>query len=241
MISVLLLEDEYYNREFIRKLLGQIPEISDIFDTTNGEEAILIAQKYKPDIILLDIELENNTINGIEVAKRIYKKHKESYMVFVTGYSGYAVESFAVHPFGYILKPINIPEFTNLIKEIVSEITTRKSQYSNILICQDKNQEVHIKKNDIVFIEVMNHISYIHIGNNRIIEINWPLDKIQDHLSSQFLRVHRSYIVNLDKIDSISEVLDRSYQIKFVDCSETALMSRYFYPQYKKLIESRIG
>ena len=75
-------------------------------DTGCGSEAIELARINNFNLIILDIELNEDDINGLEVAKTIYAFNQEAYMVFVTAYSRYAVDSFAVHPYDYIIKPI---------------------------------------------------------------------------------------------------------------------------------------
>ena len=111
MINALILEDEEYNRDFIGQILSVIPEITNIFTTSSGEEAYAWAKENQPQIALLDIELAGQTANGLDVARRIDQLNNDMYIVFVTGYSKYAVESFDVHPYGYVLKPIRIAQY----------------------------------------------------------------------------------------------------------------------------------
>lgn len=234
MIRVLILEDEDYNREFLRKLLETIPEVSEILDTADGEEAIQLARDQHPDLMLLDVELGSSKLNGLEAARSIYSFNKESYMVFVSGYSKYALDSFDVHPYGYIMKPIHIKRFQALIQEIAVLIEKDKNISLDSIALKSNNEIIHINKDEIVFIEVQHKISLIHT-NNQLFELRRSLDEIEKHLDNRFLRVHRSYIVNLNKIKRIVEMHDRTYQIEFFDYPEPAYMSRQSYPIYKKL------
>ncbi|CFY10920.1 Signal transduction response regulator, receiver domain [Syntrophomonas zehnderi OL-4] len=237
MITVLILEDEEPVRRFIRQLVKENSEVSDIFDTSSGEEAIQLAQQYTPDLILLDIELGSGSFKGLEVAKRIYSFNKEAYMVFVTGYSEYAVDSFEVHPYSYVLKPIHIEKFKALINEIAIKVNEQRVINSDSIVFKFKNQEIHLRKDEIIFVEVQHQISYVHT-KNQIWEFRRSLYEIESKLGNRFLRVHRSYLINLSKVLRVVELYDRAYQIEFIDYPKTALMSRYYYPQYKKMTES---
>lgn len=236
MIKALILEDEEYNREFIHQNLRLITAISNIFATSSGEEAYAWAAENQPDIALLDIELDGQKHNGLDVARRISQLNNEMYIVFVTGYSKYAVESFDVHPYGYVLKPIKITLFRDLIEEIVSRLEQTRQRSSRMLTVRVKNEIIHINLCDITYIEAGNHKSIIHT-RDATVEARKTLDEIEVLLGEDFLRVHRSFIVNLTKIKRITETHDRSYQIEFQDDPNIALMSRYYYPKYKELFQ----
>ncbi|NLN86264.1 MAG: response regulator transcription factor [Syntrophomonadaceae bacterium] len=232
MINALILEDEEYNRDFIRQILSVIPEITNIFTTSSGEEAYAWAKENQPQIALLDIELAGQTANGLDVARGIDQLNNDMYIVFVTGYSKYAVESFDVHPYGYVLKPIRISQFKELIEEIVCRLEQVKQKPSGVLTIRVKNEMIHINHSDIIFIEAGNHKTIIH-SLEAIWEVRKGLDEVKNILGADFVRVHRSFVVNMTKIKKTRETYDRSYEIEFWDYPETALMSRYYYPKYK--------
>jgi len=233
MSKALILEDEEYNREFIKQILSDIPGITEIFATPIGPEAIEWARENHPQIALLDIELANQRSNGLDVAREISRLKDDAYIVFVTGYSKYAVESFEVHPYGYVLKPIKIAQLIDLLEEIVDRIQQRKQIQSNVLTVKVKNDILHLNYDDLIFVEVDNHKSVIH-SLGEVWEVKKSLDEIEGILGEEFLRVHRSFIVNLTKVTKVRETNDRSYEIEFGDYPKTALMSRYYFPKYKE-------
>ncbi|MDD4411940.1 MAG: LytTR family DNA-binding domain-containing protein [Syntrophomonas sp.] len=236
MLKVLLLEDDDYTREFLNKLLSEISGITEIFATSSGEEAISWAEINQPQLLLFDIELGGNSSNGLFVANAIYTFNKDAYIIFLTGYSQYALDSFAVHPYSYMLKPINIAKFKDLIAEIVDKVQAQSKINSDILALKNRYETMHINKNDILFIEARRHRAVIHTLGNHL-ELNKSLDELETMLGSGFLRVHRSYIVNLKKIKKTKEIVDRSYEIEFCDCPKTAFMSRTYYSHYKEYFE----
>ena len=232
-MKVLLLEDEEYNRDFIRQLLKEIPVVGEIMETASGEEAIALAQKNRPDLILLDIELDKSDLNGLQVARNIYSFNKEAYMVFITAYSKYAIDSFEVHPYNYILKPIKVGRFKELVEEIADRIKHNDSRDYNTLVIKHKNEIHHIWPGDIIFIEIQNNLSYIHTKEG-IFESYLSLAEFEMMLDRNFLRVHKSFIVNLKQIKQTRGIFDRSYEIEFYGYDQKALMSRYKYPEYKR-------
>lgn len=233
MPKALILEDEEYNREFIKQILSEIPGITQIFATSIGLEAIEWARANRPHIALLDIELCNQKANGLDVAREISRLKGNIYIVFVTGYSKYAVQSFEVHPYGYVLKPIKIAHLKDLLEEIIARIEQVKHTKPNVLTVKVKNEILHINYDDIIFVEVDNHRSLIH-SLGEVWEVRKSLDEIESILGEEFLRVHRSFIVNLTKVTKVRETYDRSYEIEFWDYPKTALMSRYYFPKYRE-------
>jgi len=232
----LILEDEEYNREFIKQILSEIPSVTEIFATAEGLEAAGWAEANRPHIALLDIELPGQKINGLDVARRISQLGGDTYIVFVTGYAKYALDSFDVHPYGFVPKPIKISKLRDLLEEIISRLERAEKVGSDVLTIKVNNEVTHLNLSDIVFIEVENHISLIH-SLETTCEVRKSLKELEGMLGADFLRVHRSYIVNLTKIKKISETRDRSYEIEFSDYPKTALMSRYYYPKYGELYQ----
>ncbi|MDD2620537.1 MAG: LytTR family DNA-binding domain-containing protein [Syntrophomonadaceae bacterium] len=233
MLKVLVLEDEEYNRQFIRQLLDEIPVVTEVWTTASGEAALNMVKEHKPNLVLLDIELSGDELNGLQVARNIYRFNKDISLVFITGYTKYAIDSFEVHPYNYILKPIIVSKFRNMVEELAERLKPENKKVNDILIVKNKNEIYHLHKERIIFIEIHNNVSLIHSADG-IFDSHWTLAEFEEILDSRFLRVHKSFIVNLGKIKKIRGIFDRSYEIEFYDYEPRALMSRYKYPEYKK-------
>lgn len=236
MIDVLILEDEECTREFFKELLLSHPDISAVFDTSNAGEAIRLAKEHRPELFLLDIELCGQDMNGLEVAKQIYSQHPDSFLVFITGYYQYAIDSFAVHPYSYQIKPINVNDFNDLINEIVSKVETSRLASADHLVFRTKDGITHISKEHVIFVEKVNGRSLIHTYDGKH-EIYRTLDELEQQLGNNFIRVHRSFIINLKHVSKVREIYDRSYEVHFNEYPELALMSRYHFKKYKKIFQ----
>lgn len=106
MASILICEDDKSTLGMFCRLLETNPLIDDIYKACTGDEAVRIIRDKFPDILILDIDLPD--IDGIQVAKAACDMMPDVAVAFVTGYPDFAVESFVVHPYDYIIKPIDI-------------------------------------------------------------------------------------------------------------------------------------
>lgn len=235
MVDILLLEDEPYTRRFLKKLVSENPFAHRVIDTSNGKEAIRLAREHKPGIVLLDIELApEEELNGIQVAKNIYGFSPGTHFVFITGYAQYAIESFAVHPYDYILKPVRKDRINEIISSLADKIERKKDAGagSGKIKIKTGNEIFIITPADILFIEKQDKDSLIHTGSN-IYRAQQTLCELEDKLGDNFFRVHRSFIVNLNKVSRIGKVSSRSYEIYFNGYDRKALMSRYKFKEHK--------
>jgi len=237
MVSILILEDEYYTREYLKGLASKNSLVSKVIDVSSGSEAVRRAKEHLPDIALLDIELDTREgINGIDVAKMIRKVTPPTHFVFITGYAKYALNSFSVHPYDYILKPVK----TERVMEVISTLAAKVLQDRNTDNSIDKirirtgDEILFLRAGEILFIERQGKRTLVHTLYS-IHKIDMFLNELERLLPRNFLRVHKSYIINIDKIKRIREISRRSYEIEFYDYNKTAHMSRYKFAKYKEL------
>ncbi len=227
-MRVLLLEDENMAREFFVKILLQIPEVSEVFATFSSEEAISLIHSEDIDLALVDIELDNQELNGIQVARKIVEHNRNIFIVFITGYAQYALDSFIVHPYDYILKPIN----QNRLIKLVQEISLKKEPAP--LFLRYGNKVYQISPYEIIFIEKTNNVAYLHTTKG-IYKVYYTLQELENLWGSMLFRSHRSYLINPQYLDSVIPTVGRSYQVNFREYSRIAIMSRQKYKEYREL------
>lgn len=241
-MKFLVLEDEVYTRKFIKKIILENSTESEVFDTSNSRDAVDIVIAQNPQIAILDMELEGDDLNGLEVGRMIQKISPETKMVFVTGHSKYAVSAFEVHPYDYILKPINVKR---LIETIVTLTRNLEKNFMDgkrgieKIVVKNGHEMLFISVDDISYIEKANRKTFIHDGKN-FYSVQDTLQELEKKLGNNFLRVHKSYIVNKDKIDKIKEVGERTYEIKFLNSHKVAYMSRTGYGKFKEELKKWI-
>ncbi|MFZ7103431.1 MAG: LytR/AlgR family response regulator transcription factor [Peptococcaceae bacterium] len=235
MVNILLLEDEAYTRKFFKQLLLNNPLIANVYDTSSCREAVKLAEKHKPEIAMLDIELgAAEAMNGLEVAKIITSLLPETIFVFVTGYTKYAIDSFAVHPFDYIVKPVNKERISEVIVKIVNRLNNSvTSQKENKLTLKNKEETYFVKPGDVIFIERNSRDTLVHTKYGIYI-VSENLNNLEKILGDNFLRVHQSFLINLEKIKMIKSLGNRSFDIEFLEYNKNASMSRYKFEEFKE-------
>lgn len=235
MSTILILEDEEYTLQYLKVLIENHPLVNQVIAINNSVDAINASKMNPPDIALIDIRLgENDNFNGIQTAKIITSISPHTIFVFVTAHMEYAIECFCVHPYYYLLKPVNRERLLDIITEI---ITQKVSSTVNKISLKCVEGTIIITPNAIACIEKSNKQSIIYTDQSTY-HISCSLGNLEKVLPKQFLRVHNSYIVNLDKILMIKPTTSRSYQVTFDNCTAIATMSRNKYEECRqKLIK----
>lgn len=232
MQTVLILEDEEYTLRFLKQLISEHPQVDKVIGSSSSKEAVRLSQEHLPDLAFLDIELgEGEGWNGIDVAKTINSISPQTKLVFVTGYERYALDAFQVHPYDYVLKPINKDKIMNLITELSRKEKQSVGQELDKLIIKVKNEMLFIDYQEVFFVEKQGKRILIH-SMSGVYETNGTLQELEGLLPPQFLKVHKSFIVNLNHINRIIDI-NRSYQIHFKGCEQVAFMSRKQYEQLR--------
>jgi DNA-binding LytR/AlgR family response regulator len=203
MLSCLVIDDEPLAVELMKKYIAKIYflELKGAF--TDPFEAKKLIESHPVDLLFLDIQMPD--INGIEFSKAI--SSKEIAVIFTTAFSEYAVEGFNVDAIDYLLKPIEYDRFLKSVykaKEYIDYIHNQELQEGYIFVKSDY-QMVKINLKDILYIEGLDDYIKIHLPNKSILTL-MTLKTISQKLpSKEFLRVHRSYIVPMSKIENISK------------------------------------
>lgn len=233
MKTVLILEDEEYTLEFIKLLVDQHPLTEQVVAAGSSRAAVEAARTYLPQLALLDIELgPDDPYNGIQTAKMIAGVSPHTICVFLTGYGEYALESFSVHPYDYILKPIHKEKLNQVLTDILSKRGQTDTNEKIALKC--KEGTIILYPDTIACIEKQDKRTLIHVGQN-VYETNYKLSELEEMLPEQFIRAHNSYIINLARVLMVKSNQSRSYQVTFDDCPAEAWMSRIKYEECKHL------
>jgi DNA-binding LytR/AlgR family response regulator len=217
--SVLVVEDESIVAKDIqnslKKLGYTVPSVEN-----SGEDAIDAASQYRPDLILMDIMLKGD-ISGIDAAEQIKNRYHIP-VIFLTAYADESTLSKAkvTEPYGYIIKPFKEIDLHTSIEMALykhskeQEVKKERDLYSSIVL--DKSVEdcifvksnsrlVKVKMNEIYFVEALKDYVIIYTKESKYTVHSTMKDMLTKLTSSEFLRVHRSYIVRVDKIVAIEQ------------------------------------
>ncbi len=205
--NCLIVDDEQLAQELLESHITKMPYLNLVAKCSDAISAIQVLQQQPIDILFCDIEMPN--LSGIDFIAQLQNPPA---VIFTTAYSEYALKGFELEAIDYLLKPIEFERFfkaTNKairsknqsFQSIVSPITiTQKEEYFFI----KSDQKIHrIEFNDVLFIEALQKYIRIYTSQNKIMSL-FSLSKIYEQLpSNNFFRVHRSFIVNIDKIEHI--------------------------------------
>lgn len=204
-MNVLIVDDNKIARSTLKQLASQVKDIVLTGECASAMEAYNLMQEQQVDLILLDIEMPGMT--GLELTKNL--GNKKPVIIFTTSKKEYAAEAFELNVADYIVKPVTPARFIQAInkaREILQSKTEEvKINDEEFVFIRDSNIVRRLKLDEILFAEAMGDYVKLHIPQ-KFFAIHTTLKAVEERLPvSKFLRVHRSYIVAITKIDTIQD------------------------------------
>ena len=205
-IKCIAIDDEPLAVKKMAGYIQKIPFLELVAECRSAYEAMNILSKGNIQLMFIDINMPE--ISGMEFVKSLPNK---PYIVFTTAYSEYAVEGFEVDAVDYLLKPITFSNFlkaANRVKNLIELTDSNKKEViratADHLFVKSEYKLVRIELSDIKYIESQHEYIKIHLINSKPVMTKLSMKSIEEQLpSDRFMRVHRSYIVNLSKIQVI--------------------------------------
>lgn len=252
-IKTLIVDDEPLARERVRRFLRDEKEIQVIGECGNGAEAIEFIKKEKPELVFLDIQMPEK--NGFEVIKSLGVKMLPT-IIFVTAYDNYALQAFDASALDYLLKPFNRDRFSravsracehienkkrgNLDERIASLIADLKTEkkYLERLVVKSVGRVFFLKTDEIDWIEAAGNYLKLHVGRESHL-IRETMNAIEAKLDpDKFLRIHRSTIVNIDRIKELHPMFSGDYDVVLQTGAKITL-SRNYRERFLELFENQ--
>jgi two-component system LytT family response regulator len=217
-IKCLAIDDEPLALKQIGTYIRKTPFLELVALSNSGFDALEYISSDKPDLIFVDINMPD--LNGMDFVKSLKEK---PYIIFTTAYTEYAIEGFKVDAIDYLLKPIGYKDFlkaVNKVKTLV-DLKTNHSFMVNTtpdhLFVKSEYKLMRIELSEIKYIESMHEYVRIYLINEKPVMTLVSMKSIEEQLpSDRFMRVHRSFIVNLERIKVIERnriVFDNSVYI----------------------------
>src|SRR5215213_65783 len=238
-IRTLIVDDEPLARRNLRLLLEKDPQIEILEECPNGREAVKAINTLSPDLIFLDIQMP--AMDGFDVLERVGPDHIHA-IIFVTAFDQYALKAFDVHALDYLLKPFDDERFAHALERAKSQIQAREiNQLSKQLLAllEEREQErkgsrpnenyltrlmikvsgrvVLLKVDEIDFIEADGNYAKLHVGRKAHL-LREKMHDLEGRLDpATFVRIHRSVIVNLDRIKEMQPHFNGDYIVVLAD------------------------
>jgi two-component system, LytTR family, response regulator LytT len=252
-IKCICVDDEHLALEELKYLLEMIPDIEVIGEGSNGPEAIKLIQDLEPDLIFLDVQMPG--LNGFEVVDQLIRLDILPQVVFVTAFDQYAVRAFEINVVDYLLKPVEKSRLEKAIQRVKHQLENRSvseqklrellemmnpsPQKKSKLLIKDKNRNILVNSDEIIYANVSDGI--VSVASRDLTgETNYrTLEDLQTDLDPQsFWRVHRSYLVNINRIKEVIPWFNRTLQLKMNDKQETEIpVSRAHAKRFKEYLK----
>ncbi|NKI33129.1 LytR/AlgR family response regulator transcription factor [Croceivirga thetidis] len=239
MKKVLIADDENSGRKLIKEYLEDFPNLVLIAEVNNGVDAISEINRFKPDLVFLDIQMPGKT--GFEVLTYLEELPD---IIFSTAYDEYALKAFEVHAVDYLLKPYTKERFKSAIERLngdnqklgnlTESLIMDKTEYPSRVLVNKSKKLITIAVDEIQWVEAYGDYSKLHVGQDILLS-NFGISDLEQKLSPQkFLRVHRSSIINLDKVKELNKY-GKSYDVTMLN-EEVVRVSRGYMEAIKKIM-----
>ncbi len=242
-IRVLTVDDEPLARKRIRRLLEGEPDVELVGECGNGAEAISAIRTSAPDLVFLDVQMPE--LDGFGVLRRLDLSEGLPYVIFVTAYDEYALQAFEVHALDYVLKPFDRKRFRSALERARREIERDRAGNLNrrLLDLLDDLSDgpkhldrVLVKSGGRVFFVKADEIDWIEAAGNYVRlhaagESHLVRDKMKGLEAKldpkRFARIHRSSLVNLDRIKELEPWFHGDYKVLLKDGTRLTLSRTY--------------
>ncbi len=242
-LRVLIVDDEELARQRLRRLLEVEEDVEVIGEASDGRQAVESIRALRPDLVFLDVQMPE--VDGFAVLDRL-RPNVSPAVVFVTAYDDYALRAFDAHAVDYLRKPFDATRFQEAfararrrlagaeaedrirrLEALLTQIAARPQRSRDRLMVRSDGRLYFIRLDDIDWIEAAGNYVKLHVGRDTHLmrETMAGIEKMLD--SSRFLRIHRSAIVNLDRVREMQPWFSGEYTVILRDGTQLRLSRVY--------------
>jgi two-component system LytT family response regulator len=233
--KAIIIEDEKLARDLLKSYLQGVNKIELIGEFADGFSGLKAINELKPDVVFLDVQMPKLT--GLELLELLEEPPS---IIFTTAYDEFAVKAFDLNAIDYLLKPFSKERFNIAVEKVITNIGKNTMQLTNFKnqvakekeldkIVVESNNNIHvIPLNEINYIESEDDYVMIHTSKGKYLK-HQTMKYYEEHLAlSGFIRIHRSYIVNVSQINKIEKFGKETYQLILKDNTQLKVSrSRY--------------
>lgn len=232
-ISALVVDDEPLARRNLILLLGGDPDIGSIEECASGAEAVAAIRRRKPDLLFLDVQMPE--CDGFDVLEYLGTDLPRA-IIFVTAHDEYALRAFEAGALDYLLKPFDDARFTRALaraKEKIAHYAPRQ-QMPRRLVVKAPRRLLFIDVQDVDWVEAASYYSCLHVGHETH-AIRRTMAELERDLGDDFIRIHRSAIVNLSRVGGLELQSSGDYMVVLSSGVRLRLSRRH-----KQALQSRL-
>ena len=231
-----MVDDEEFARRNLTVLLRRDPDIGSIEECASGVEAVETIRQWKPDLVFLDVQMPE--CDGFDVLELLGADLPQT-IIFVTAYDEYALRAFEAGALDYLLKPFDDARFHRALhraKDKLAHYAPSQPQAAKRLVVRSPGQLLFVNTSDIDWVEAASYYACLHVGRDTHIIRRTLAELEQDLGEEQFIRIHRSIIVNLERIHGLELQTSGEYEVVLKSKVRLRLSRRF-----RKRLQDRIS
>jgi two-component system LytT family response regulator len=251
-IRALLVDDEPLARTHLRNLLGADAEIAVVGEAGNGRDAVTAIRETSPDLVFLDVQMPE--LDGFDVVRAVGAERMPA-VIFVTAYDEYALKAFEAHALDYLMKPVNRARFRDAVERAkhtvrgarapdlgaplarLLETISAERRYLDRLAIRSDGRIIFLRTDQIDWIEADDDHVRLHVGPKRYVHRD-TLTRLEQRLApTTFLRIHRSVIVNVERIRELQPWFQGDYVLILHDGTKLT-SGRSYREKVRALVEN---
>ena len=231
MLRVLIVDDEPPARERLGHLLAEIPGTQLVGQAATGAEALELAARLAPDVVLLDVRMPG--LDGIETARHLGVLEEPPAVIFTTAYDQYAVNAFETRAVGYLLKPVRRDKLAAALAQ-ADRLTRPQLHRLAVAAGAPRRTHVAVRRREQVRVLPLEDILYFqadqkyttvrHLQGEDLIEE--PLRALEEELGERFVRIHRNTLINAAHVQGIERDAEGRYCVRLRGCAAELPVSR---------------
>lgn len=243
--KVIIIDDEKLARDLIKNFLDKHESLEIIDECENGFEGLKSISENKPDLVFLDIQMPK--LNGFEMLELIDQKLN---IIFSTAYDQYALKAFEVNAIDYLLKPFSKERFNEAVEKVLKKIESSDIQAPNpnelansFVSEEDVIRRIVVKNNNKIIIIPVDQIFYLEAQDDYVKIVTEEGSSLkqntmkfyEEHLPDSFVRIHRSYLVNINYVKQIDLLAKDSHAVLLKDGNQIPV-SKSGYTRLREII-----
>lgn len=234
-LRVVLVDDEELARQDLQHQLANFQQIQVVGQANSVETAVEVINTTDPDLVFLDIQMPK------ESGFKLFEKMEiDFFVIFVTAFDNFAIRAFEVNALDYLLKPVSLPRLSQSLARLEKSSKneskpTQPLDYNDFIFIKGQGRTGFVKINSIIYISATGDYTEVYTTKGEKKLVLKSLREWEEHLpSQQFLRIHRSLLINIEYIERVEPWFRSSYQIYLRNITNPLTTSRKYSSELRK-------
>lgn len=248
-MDIVICDDEALARERLVRMVTQLGHCV-VAQANNGKQAIAAVEKFRPDVILLDIRMPE--MNGLDCAVQLSQLDTPPAIVFCTAFDQYAIDAFKTHAIAYLLKPIPLDDLQHALHKAtrlnqaqlqalplqsrdLNSTVSQNTARQNIVARTHRGVELIPIEDIYYFFADQKYVTVRHKHGQVLIDET--LKELENEFTADFIRIHRNALISLKHLEGLEMLANGQYQVRCREIDEKLLISRRHLPHIKERMQ----